>query len=155
MLTNRSDYRQTADTAASLNNAQIKSWLCPHCVWEVELFNHTQACQHSSYTSRELSYFNFIIRKLMLQRYISFPIKHSYLFSCVLTKWAKYFDIHLALLGSTYTGRGLDIAFIDHLQVVTTNIYNTIADFHILQITTHEVSSSLQCLHWTFLGNGL
>jgi hypothetical protein len=26
--------------------------------------------------------------------------------------------------------------FIDHLQVVTTNNYNTIADFHTLQITT-------------------
>jgi hypothetical protein len=25
--------------------------------------------------------------------------------------------------------------FIDHLQVVTTNNYNTIADFHILQIS--------------------
>jgi hypothetical protein len=27
-------------------------------------------------------------------------------------------------------GCGLDIGFIDHLQVATTNNYNTIADFH-------------------------
>jgi hypothetical protein len=33
-------------------------------------------------------------------------------------------------------GSGLDIGFIDHLQIVTTNNYNTISDFHTLQITT-------------------
>jgi hypothetical protein len=35
-----------------------------------------------------------------------------------------------------WTGFKLDIGFTDHLQVMTTNIYNTIADFHTLQITT-------------------
>jgi hypothetical protein len=33
-------------------------------------------------------------------------------------------------------GFGLEIGFIDHLQVITTNNYNTIANFHTLQITT-------------------
>jgi hypothetical protein len=32
-------------------------------------------------------------------------------------------------------GVGLDIGFIDHLQVVTTNNHNIIANFHTLQIT--------------------
>jgi hypothetical protein len=34
------------------------------------------------------------------------------------------------------TKYGLVNGFIDHLQVVTTNNYNVIADFHTLQITT-------------------
>jgi hypothetical protein len=33
-------------------------------------------------------------------------------------------------------GIGLEIGFIDHLQVVTSNNYNIIAIFHTLQITT-------------------
>jgi hypothetical protein len=42
-----------------------------------------------------------------------------------------------------WRGFGLDIGFIDHLQVVTTNNYNTIADFHTLQITrAHAVFQS-------------
>jgi hypothetical protein len=36
----------------------------------------------------------------------------------------------------TIEGYGLVTQFIDHLQVVTTNNYNTIADFLTLQITT-------------------
>jgi hypothetical protein len=41
-------------------------------------------------------------------------------------------------------GFGLDIGFIDNLQVVTTNNCNTIADFHTLQITdTHSLMSSI------------
>jgi hypothetical protein len=38
-------------------------------------------------------------------------------------------------------GFGLEFGFIDHLQVVTTNNYNTIANFHTLQITTQHVKS--------------
>jgi hypothetical protein len=36
---------------------------------------------------------------------------------------------------------GLEIGFTDHLQVVTTNNYNTIAIFHTLRITTAYVKS--------------
>jgi hypothetical protein len=37
---------------------------------------------------------------------------------------------------------GLDIGFIDHLQIVNTSNYNTITNFHTLQITTaHAVFS--------------
>jgi hypothetical protein len=41
------------------------------------------------------------------------------------------------------------IDIIDHLQdVTTTNNYNTIAEFHTLQITTvHAVFSKMQCIH--------
>jgi hypothetical protein len=38
-------------------------------------------------------------------------------------------------------GFGLKIGFIDHLQVVTTNNYNTGANFHNLQITTAHANS--------------
>jgi hypothetical protein len=44
-------------------------------------------------------------------------------------------------------GCGLDIWFIDHLQVVTSDNYNTIADFHTLQITVTLVSSVYYSLH--------
>jgi hypothetical protein len=37
---------------------------------------------------------------------------------------------------------GLDIGFIDHLQVVTTNNYDTITDFHTLSVTQHMLSQS-------------
>jgi hypothetical protein len=37
------------------------------------------------------------------------------------------------------------IGFIDHLQVATTNNYNTIADFHTLQISTAHAKSSQAC----------
>jgi hypothetical protein len=33
-------------------------------------------------------------------------------------------------------GFGLVAQFVDHLQVVTTNNYNTVTDLHTLQITT-------------------
>jgi hypothetical protein len=38
-------------------------------------------------------------------------------------------------------GFGLGIAFIDHLQVVTTNNYNITADFHTLQLTSAHAES--------------
>jgi hypothetical protein len=38
-------------------------------------------------------------------------------------------------------GFGLEIGFIDHLQEVTTNNYNTIANFHILPIITAHAKS--------------
>jgi hypothetical protein len=38
-----------------------------------------------------------------------------------------------------------DYVFIDHLQVVTTNNYNTITDFHTLQITTVYAKSFPVC----------
>jgi hypothetical protein len=41
-------------------------------------------------------------------------------------------------------GIGLEIGFIDHLYVVTTNNYNTIANFHTLQITIAH-TKSFQC----------
>jgi hypothetical protein len=36
---------------------------------------------------------------------------------------------------------GLEIGFIDHLRVVTTNNYNTISNFHTSQITTAHPKS--------------
>jgi hypothetical protein len=39
-------------------------------------------------------------------------------------------------MGDYRWGFRLGIGFIDNLQVVTTNNYNIIADFHTLQITT-------------------
>jgi hypothetical protein len=40
---------------------------------------------------------------------------------------------------------GFWIGFIDHLQVVTTNNYATVADFHTLQITTAHAISFPAC----------
>jgi hypothetical protein len=37
----------------------------------------------------------------------------------------------------------LDIGFIDHLQIVTTNNYDTAADFHNSQVTTAQAKSFL------------
>jgi hypothetical protein len=49
-------------------------------------------------------------------------------------------------------GLGLDIGFIEHLHVVTTNNYNTITNFHTLQITTaHTVFSSQPDVQVTLL----
>jgi ABC-type spermidine/putrescine transport system permease subunit II len=39
-------------------------------------------------------------------------------------------------------GFGLETLYIDYLQVVTTNHYNTIANSHALQITTAYANSS-------------
>jgi hypothetical protein len=36
---------------------------------------------------------------------------------------------------------GLEIGFIDHLQVVITSKYNTIINFHALEITTSQAKS--------------
>jgi hypothetical protein len=41
-------------------------------------------------------------------------------------------------------GFGLDIGFIDHLQIITTNNYNIIANFHTLPVT--DIKSSPHCL---------
>jgi hypothetical protein len=45
------------------------------------------------------------------------------------------------------TGFGLVIGFIDHLQVVTTNNYNTITDFHTFQITVSLFQPALISLN--------
>jgi hypothetical protein len=45
----------------------------------------------------------------------------------------------LTYLGALQTGYGFVNKFIDHLQFITTNIYNTIADFH---TTNHSTLSS-------------
>jgi hypothetical protein len=47
----------------------------------------------------------------------------------------NFFNIVTCMSGSQ-RGFGLEIGFTDHLQDVTTNNYNTIANFHNLQITT-------------------
>jgi hypothetical protein len=41
-----------------------------------------------------------------------------------------------------WTGFGLGIGFIDHLQIVTTSNYNTVANSHTLQFTTARTKSS-------------
>jgi hypothetical protein len=40
-----------------------------------------------------------------------------------------------------WLGFGLEIGFIDRLQVVNTSNYNTISNFHTLQITTAHAKS--------------
>jgi hypothetical protein len=52
-------------------------------------------------------------------RYIDWPINIS---SCSISDYRRGFV--------------MDIIFIDHLEVVTTNRYNTIADFHTLRVIT-------------------
>jgi hypothetical protein len=53
------------------------------------------------------------------------------------------------------TGFGLEIGFIDHLQVVTASNYNTILNFNTLKSLQHTVSLfSLLCLRQSFPGNG-
>jgi hypothetical protein len=42
----------------------------------------------------------------------------------------------LSRVGVTTDEVLMDIKYVEYLQVVTTNNYSTIADFHILQITT-------------------
>jgi hypothetical protein len=49
---------------------------------------------------------------------------------------------HTVTCASYYRrGFGLEIGFIDHLQVVTTSEYNTTANFHTSQITTAHAKS--------------
>jgi hypothetical protein len=62
-----------------------------------------------------------------------------YLFICDLFDGGSNSSEHIASNNRSVTsysysrrGFGLDIVFIDHLQVVTTNNYNTIANLHIL-----------------------
>jgi hypothetical protein len=70
-----------------------------------------------------------------------------------ITSWfCCYISIHTMKLwrrngivtcrGDCWWGFELNIKFIDHLQVLTTNNCNTIADFHTLQITTPYVFAS-------------
>jgi hypothetical protein len=44
--------------------------------------------------------------------------------------------------------------FIDHSQVVTTNKYNTVTDFHITKHTTLDLLSLLSLVFVTALNNG-
>jgi hypothetical protein len=44
-------------------------------------------------------------------------------------------------MSDSWRGFGLEIEFIDHLQVLTTNHYNTITNFHTLQITSAPTKS--------------
>jgi hypothetical protein len=61
----------------------------------------------------------------------------------------------VTILSDNRQGFALEIEFIDDLQVITICNYNTIADFHTLQINTaHAKSFSLLCLHHLFPGNG-
>jgi hypothetical protein len=47
----------------------------------------------------------------------------------------------VTFLCDCWQGSGLETGFIDHLQVITTNDYNNIANFHTLQITTAHAKS--------------
>jgi hypothetical protein len=47
------------------------------------------------------------------------------------------------ILSDSGWGFGLDIGFIDNLQVMTTNKYNTVTNFHNLQITRAHTKSLL------------
>jgi hypothetical protein len=49
---------------------------------------------------------------------------------------------------------GLVIGFIDHSQVVTSNTYNTVTDFHTTKHSTLEFSSLLLLVFVTALNNG-
>jgi hypothetical protein len=67
--------------------------------------------------------------------------------------WKAVAIKHILTILDDYT-RDLDweIGFIDHLQVVTTSNYNTIANFHTLQITTAHAKSFQSAV--TIPGNG-
>jgi hypothetical protein len=55
-------------------------------------------------------------------------------------------QIRLLLRYCDVTTNGVwDIGFLDHLEVVTTNNYNTMADFHTLQISTAHALFSPAC----------
>jgi hypothetical protein len=54
-----------------------------------------------------------------------------------------------------WTGFGLVIGFIEHLQIVTTSSYSAIANSHIQQyITARTMFSGLLCLRQSLSGNG-
>jgi L-asparagine transporter-like permease len=44
-------------------------------------------------------------------------------------------------MSDSQRGFGLEIEFIDHLQIITTNHYNSIDNFHNLEITTAHAKS--------------
>jgi hypothetical protein len=54
-------------------------------------------------------------------------------------------------MSDSWWGFGLDIEFIDHLQVVTTNNCNAIANIHTLQITREHTKSSQSAFTSRFL----
>jgi hypothetical protein len=60
----------------------------------------------------------------------------------------SWFNNIVTCMNDSRRGFGLDIGFIDNLQFVTTNNYNSVANFHTLQFTrAHAMFCSPQCLH--------
>jgi hypothetical protein len=59
---------------------------------------------------------------------------------CASRTKAGFVNIH-TFMGDCRPGFGLEILFIDHLQIVTTSNYIAITNFHTLQITTAHAKS--------------